>query len=94
MQSWDYCHPCGLKNTSVLQIDEQNFLTFKTNKDIDKDLTEYYNLIYEYRNDCLSASLEYNKQYYDDIDLKPETNLFFYIKLIPFGTVLNPNTNQ
>ena len=32
------------------------------NKEI--DLTEYYDLIYEYKNDCLTAGIRYNKTYY------------------------------
>ena len=31
------------------------------NKEI--DLTEYYDLIYEYKNDCLIAGIKYNKTF-------------------------------
>ena len=44
------------------------------------DLTEYYNLIYEYKNDCLIAGIKYNKTYYEDRDLKPSR---FTITLSP-----------
>ena len=27
--------------------------------------------MYEYKNDCLAASVEYNKEYYSDRDVKP-----------------------
>ena len=30
------------------------------------DFTEFYNLIYKYKNDCLTASIQYNKDYYSD----------------------------
>ena len=30
------------------------------------NLTEYYNLVYEYKNDCLTAGVKYNKEYYED----------------------------
>ena len=30
------------------------------------NLTEFYNLIYEYKHDCLTASLVYNKEYYSN----------------------------
>ena len=33
--------------------------------------------MYQYKNDCLAASIEYNKDYYDDRDIKPEESIFF-----------------
>ena len=57
------------------------------------DLTEFYDLIYEYKNDCLTAAIEYDKQYYADSDLKPEKNIFFSIKIIPFGKINTPSIN-
>ena len=52
-------------------------------------MTEYYNLIYEYKNDCLIASLEYDKDYYTDADLKPEETLMFKITIVPFTSFEN-----
>jgi LPS-assembly protein len=43
-------------------------------------------MIYEYKNDCLVASIDYNKRYYNDSDIKPSEDLFFTIKIIPFTT--------
>ena len=47
--------------------------------------------MYEYKNDCLAASIEYNKDYYSDRDIKPEENLFFKLTIIPFGQTSSPN---
>ena len=52
---------------------------------------EFYNLIYQYQNDCLKAAIEYNKNYYNDRDFKPEENVFFKLTLIPFGAATSPN---
>ena len=46
-------------------------LKYRTRRNKKTDLTEYYNLIYEYKNDCLTAAIQYNKDYYSDKDLKP-----------------------
>ena len=62
-------------------------IAFETSKDLKKDLTEYYKLIYEYQNDCLIASIEYDKEYYSDGDLKPEENILFMIKIKSFGEI-------
>ena len=34
---------------------------------------------------------KYNKEYYNDQDLKPSENLFFKISIIPFGGINSPN---
>ena len=44
--------------------------------EIKTDFTEFYSLIYEYKNDCLTASIQYNKDYCSDGELKPTEELF------------------
>ena len=66
-------------------------LIFKIRENKKTKLTEFYNLIYEYTNDCLTAAIEYNKNYYNDRDLKPEENIFFKLTIIPFGETSSPN---
>ena len=72
-----------LKNNTSFQFNDGNYLTFNTRRNRKIDLTEYYNLIYEYKNDCLIAGIKYNKSYYEDRDLKPSENLLFSITLTP-----------
>ena len=76
-----------LENTTTLNFDERNFVTFKTRQNRKIDLTEYYDLIYEYKNDCLTASIKYNKTYYEDRDLQPTEDFMLSIKLIPLTAV-------
>ena len=76
-----------LENIKNFNLDNQNFITFKTRDNREIDLTEYYDLIYEYRNDCLIAGVKYNKTYYEDRDLKPTEDFMFSIKLIPLTAV-------
>ncbi len=83
-----------LSNTTKFIFDENKSLSFGTSKNLDKNITNYYNIIYEYQNDCLTAALEYNKNYYTDGDLKPEENLLFSIKIIPFGKITSPYINK
>ena len=64
---------------------------FSTRKDKTTDLTEFYKLVYQYKNDCLAASIEYNKDYYNDRDLKPEESIFLKLRIIPFGQSSSPN---
>ena len=80
-----------LSNSTSYSFNESSNLAFETRKNKKTDLTEFYNLIYQYRNDCLIAALEYNRDYYNDRDLKPEENIFFKLTIIPFGQTSSPN---
>ena len=67
-------------------FNEENSLSFKTRENRNLNLTEYYNLLYEYKNDCLIAGIQYNKNFYKDVDIKPVEELFFTITIIPLTT--------
>ena len=77
------------QNTSGLKLNDNNSIKLETRKNKTTDLTEYYNLIYEYKNDCLIASIEYDKDYYTDADLKPEETLLFKLTIVPFTSFEN-----
>ena len=83
-------HDSYLTNNTKFKFDSNNSIGFGTSKNLDQDITNYYNLIYEYENDCLTAAIEYNKSYYTDGDLKPDENIMFSIKIIPFGKISSP----
>ena len=75
-----------IENSFAYSLDESNNLTFKTRRNRKLNLTEYYDLVYEYKNDCLTAGIQYKKTYYEDRDLKPTENVFFTITLFPLTT--------
>ena len=52
---------------------------------------EYYNLSYEYINDCLRAGLVYRREFYNDSELEPENSLMFKISLTPFTNLTTPS---
>ncbi len=83
-----------LLNTTSYALNRSNNLIYSTRKNKTLDLTEYYNLMYQYKNDCLAASIEYNKEYYDDRDIKPEENIFLKLTIIPFGETSSPNLKK
>ncbi|MBH00643.1 MAG: hypothetical protein CMI86_01400 [Candidatus Pelagibacter sp.] len=82
-----------ISNKTNYRFNKNNSVGFATNKNLEKDLTEYYDLIYQYENDCLVAALEYKKTYYSDVDLSPEENIFLTIKIVPFGKINTPKVN-
>ena len=76
----------------VLELNESNSLKFKTRENFTTDSTEFYNISYQYENDCLRAAIEYNKSFYADNDLEPSDNLMFTLTIIPFGKLSAPAT--
>ena len=75
-----------LENTTLYEFDKNNSISFNTRRNRKLNLTEYYDLVYEYRNDCLTAGIKYKKNYYEDRDIKPSENLLFTITLFPLTT--------
>ena len=67
------------ENITKYNFDDQNSISFKTRRNREINLTEYYDLVYEYKNDCLTAGIRFNKTYYEDRDLKPSENIMFTI---------------
>ena len=80
-----------IANNTAYTINESNKLSFSTRKNKVTKLTEFYNLMYQYSNDCLTASIEYNKDYYSDDDLKPDEGVYFKLSIIPLGGTSSPN---
>jgi len=90
---FDYLEETGvIGNTNIIEnkteynFNTSNFISFNTRRNQKLDLTEYYNLIYEYKNDCLVAGIKYKKNYYNDADIKPTEELFFSITIVPLAT--------
>ena len=75
-----------LESSFSYNFNENNFLTFKTRRNRKINLTEYYDLVYEYKIDCLTAGVKYKKSYYSDRDIKPNENLLFTVTLFPLTT--------
>ena len=66
-------------------------ISFETKRNLVTSSAEYYNLSYEYINDCLRAGLVYRREFYNDSEVEPENSLMFKITLSPFGDVFSPS---
>ena len=82
-----------LSNIISLNINENNKFSFETKKNYKTDSTEFYDINYEYINDCLTAGLLYRREFYEDsdTDVKPKDSLMFMITFVPFGGVKTPD---
>tara|TARA_B100000787_G_scaffold159462_1_gene137607 strand:- start:992 stop:3439 length:2448 start_codon:yes stop_codon:yes gene_type:complete len=75
-----------IENKTKYNFNNKNSISFNTRRNRKINLTEYYDLIYEYKNDCLVAGIQYKKNYYNDADIKPVEELFFSITIVPLTT--------
>ena len=69
-------------------------LSFSTKRNLLTSSAEFYNLSYDYINDCLKAGLVFRREFYTDRDVEPEDSLMFRISLIPFADLKSPNINK
>jgi LPS-assembly protein len=76
-----------INNSTSYRVNDNNYITFNTRRNRKLNLTEYYDLVYQYKNDCLIAGVKYKKNYYQDRDIKPTENLFFTVTLFPLTTL-------
>ena len=83
-----------ISNQTKYSFDENNSLSFATRRNRELNMTEFYNLVYQYENDCLRAAIEYNKNFYSDSDIKPEEEILFTLTIIPFSKFASPNVNK
>ena len=80
-----------IKTGITLNLTNSSTLGFKTKKNYKTESTEYYNLSYQYLNDCLAAGIEFNRSFYSDRDLEPNDTLIFKISILPFGGISSPS---
>jgi len=75
-----------------LNFNDRNKLSFETRKNFKTNSTEFYDMSYQYTNDCLTAGLVFRREFYvdSDSDVKPKNSLMFIIKFVPFGGVKTP----
>ena len=73
-----------------LKNKDKGLFSFSTKRNLVTDSSEFYNLSYEYINDCLRAGLVYRREFYNDSELEPEDSLMFKLTLVPFGNIDSP----
>jgi LPS-assembly protein len=77
-----------------LKNKENGLFSFETKRNLITNSSEFYNLSYEYLNDCLRAGLVFRREFYNDSELEPENSLLFKITLMPFGNINSPTFSK
>ena len=83
-----------LKTSVEYKKSDNSVFTFSNKRNLITNSSEFYNLSYEYLNDCLRAGLFYRREFYNDSELEPENSLMFKITLSSFGSLTSPSFNQ
>jgi LPS-assembly protein len=79
-----------VKSGVDLELKNNTALSFSAKRNILTNSAEYYNLNYEYFNDCLRAGIAYRRSFYTDRDIESANSLMFKITFIPFGQINSP----
>ena len=73
------------------KINNSSELSFDTKRNLLTSSAEFYNLSYNYINDCLKAGVAYRREFYTDRDVEPANSLMFTISIIPFAQINTPS---
>ena len=79
-----------IKSGINVEFNNSGQLNFNIKKNLETDSTEFYDLAYDYINDCLKAGLVFRREFYADRDIEPADSLIFRITLFPFGEAKSP----
>ncbi len=82
-----------ISNSTSYNLNDENIIKFNATKNLKTDFTEFYKFTYQYKTDCLIASIDYNKKFYKDGNIQPDKSLLFYLKFIPFAE-LRPQATE
>jgi len=77
-----------------LNISNSSELSFNTKRNLLTNSAEYYNMSYNYINDCLKAGIAYRREFYTDRDVEPTNTLMFTISIIPFAQINSPGLSR
>jgi len=83
-----------IKSKIDYKIADKGNLSYEFKRNLITNSSEFYNLSYEYINDCLRAGLVYRREFYNDSEIEAENSLMFKITLIPFGDINSPKLNR
>jgi LPS-assembly protein len=83
-----------LKSDLEIRKGSNGLLKFSNKRNLITNSSEFYNLSYEYINDCLTAGIAYRREFYNDSELESENSLMFTITLNTFGAVNSPSFSQ
>jgi LPS-assembly protein len=83
-----------IKTGLDLKLNNNSELSFGTKRNLLTSSAEFYNLSYNYINDCLKAGIAYRREFYTDRDVEPANTLMFTISIVPFAQINSPSLTK
>ena len=83
-----------IKSSLEIKKGDNGLFTFSNKRNIITNSSEFYNMSYEYINDCLRAGIVYRREFYNDSEIEAENSLMFTITLNSFGAINSPTFSQ
>ena len=83
-----------IKTGLDIKMNNSSELSFNTKRNLLTSSAEFYNLSYNYINDCLKAGIAYRREFYVDRDVEPTNSLMFTISIVPFGDINTPSLSK
>tara|TARA_B100000780_G_C21121355_1_gene454276 strand:- start:251 stop:2590 length:2340 start_codon:yes stop_codon:yes gene_type:complete len=83
-----------VQSNANFRIGSSNEINFSTKRNLLTSSAEFYNLSYNYINDCLKAGIGYRREFYTDRDIEPANTLMFTISIIPFANINGPSLSR
>ena len=83
-----------MKSKIAIKNGNSGLLSFNNKRNLITNSSEFYDLSYEYINDCLRAGLVYRREFYNDSELESENSLMFKVTLNSFGSINSPGIAQ
>jgi LPS-assembly protein len=69
----------------ISNLTDSTKLKIESDRNLKTDLTNAHRISLENENECIRYGFYFQKNYSSDKDLKPATNIFFSVTLLPFG---------
>ena len=83
-----------VKSSIDITLNDSANLTLSTKRNLVTNSAEFYDLSYDYINDCLKAGLVYRREFYSDRDVEPENSLMFRVTFVPLTSISSPTFNK
>ena len=83
-----------IKTGVDFKLNSSSELSFGTKRNLLSSSAEFYNLSYNYINDCLKAGIAYRREFYTDRDIEPANTLMFTISIVPFAQINSPGLSR
>jgi len=84
----------SIKSGIDISVNDSGKLSFSTKRNLLTNSAEFYNLSYEYINDCLKAGIVFRREFYTDRDIEPDDSIMFKISILPFGNLNSPTFSK